>query len=244
MEYFKTEKGILYCEDALEKLKELEDESVDLLLTDPPYGVIGINEGYSQEWDTFSSEEEFWDFTKKWLKLAIDKMKYGASAYVFWSQKRMFDFYNLLKEFKQITFKRMLIWHHPNLAKPTRKMYLWTYDPIFFFVKGKKERYFDSNFTQGENTDVFKFMKPQNNYKNEKRLHPAQKPLDLIKILIKNSTKEGWMVLDPFLGSGTTAVASEQLNRRWIGIEKEKRYCEIIKERLRNIKHNRYIRFW
>jgi len=231
--YFKTNLGELYCADAIDVLKQLSDESIDLIVTDPPYGVVGKDKGYKQEWDTFGSEEDFWRFTEKWLSECYRVLREGGQLYVFFSQKRMFEFKRVLDEVG-FNFKRMLIWHHPNLAKPTRKMYLWTYDPIFYCVRGEKAKYFDASFTSGYNVDVFCFPKPQNWGSITKRLHPAQKPIELTKILIQNSAKRGDILLDPFAGSGTTLLAAESLGIQWIGVELNEEYCKIIVERLKN----------
>jgi DNA modification methylase len=203
-------------------------------VTNPPYGVIGTNDGYNQKWDTFESESHFWDFTREWMNQCYRVMKDGAQIYIFFAQKRMFEFKNVLDECN-FNFKRVLIWHHPNLSKPTRKMYIWTYDPIFYAVKGKKVNHFDAAFTKKHNVDVFKFAKPQNWKNGKKRLHPCEKPLELTKILINNSSQPGDLVMDPFGGSGTTAVASEELGRKWISIELSNEYCELIKSRLSSV---------
>jgi site-specific DNA-methyltransferase (adenine-specific) len=228
--YHRTELGKLYKNDTIEVMKTLPDNSVDIIITDPPYGVIGTSDGYNQEWDTFESESHFWEFTTEWLNQCYRIMKDGAPMYIFFAQKRMFDLKNVLDKCN-FTFKRMLIWHHPNLARPTRNMYIWTYDPIFYVIKGKKPNYFDASFTQKENVDVFRYAKPQNWRNGKKRLHPCEKPLELIKILITNSSQMGDMVVDPFGGSGTTAIASEELGRRWITMELDEEYCETIKTR-------------
>ena len=234
--FFRTDRGALFLGDALELLKEIDSKSIDLVITDPPYGVIGIQDGYKIEWDSFRSDSEFYDFTLKWLNQIYRVLKVGGQAYIFWSQKRMFRFRELVDNTK-FRFKRMLIWYHSNLAKPTRKMYLWTYDPIFYLIKGDKPKYFDADFVSRHNVDVFIIPKPQN-WKNKIRYHPCEKPIELIKILIMNSSKPGDTVLDCFAGSGTTLVASEELGRRWIGIEINKEYCEIAKHRLEKLRGN------
>ncbi|MCX6706147.1 MAG: DNA methyltransferase, partial [Candidatus Woesebacteria bacterium] len=123
---------------------------------------------------------------------------------------------------------RMLIWWHPNLQKPTNKMYLWSYDPIFF-IRGEN---FNGNFSKGLNADVKNYAIPQSNFTADPKLHETQKPLQLLKDLVEVNTNEGNIVLDPFAGSGTTCVASKILRRRFIGIEKEERYRNMALGRL------------
>lgn len=75
-------------------------------------------------------------------------------------------------------------------------------------------------------------MLQQNMKEKEVRVHPTQKPVAVIKWILERYSKEGDLILDPFAGSGTTAVACEQLNRRWIAIEREEQYCRAAKDRL------------
>jgi len=109
-------------------------------------------------------------------------------------------------------------------------MFLWTYDPVFYIKFGKPT--FQPSFVGSENVDVFKYPKPQSNWGNNQRWHPTSKPLELIKTFIKISSKENDIILDPFLGGGTTAIAAQHLNRRFIGIEKETKYYKISNQRL------------
>ncbi len=216
----------IYNGDALEILPKIETK-VKAIITDPPYFVLQK----IQEWDNFNSLKDFVDFTKKWLDLVYDVADDNASLYVFWSQKYMKEFFNIETKWE---FRRMLIWHHPNLAKPTRKMYLWTYDPIFYFVKGSP--YFDANFYLKENVDVFSYSKPQRNWSKNKRYHPASKPVELLEKLIKVSTVNEDTVLDPFMGAGSTAIACINLGRNFIGIEKDENYFNMAKEIIDNYK--------
>jgi DNA modification methylase len=210
----------LYLGDALKILPTIEAK-VDAIVTDPPYFVLHK----TQEWDNFNSLQEFVDFTRNWMEMVYDVAEENASLYVFWSQKYMKEMFNIETRWE---LKRMLIWHHPNLAKPTRKMYLWTYDPIFYFVKGKP--HFDANFSSQENVDVLDYSKPQSNWDKNKRYHPASKPVKLLEKLIRVSTVKGDTVLDPFMGAGSTAIACINLGRNFIGIEKDKRYFNVARQ--------------
>jgi DNA modification methylase len=154
-------------------------------------------------------------------------MKDNSSAYIFWSQKYLLEGLNLFRP------NRTLIWHHPNLAKTTNKMFLWTYDPIFYIKKGNPT--FTAHFCNKENVDVFVYSKPQNNWKGDnKRFHPTSKPPKLIQNFIKISSCENDIILDPFLGGGTTAIACKRLNRNFITIEKDTNYYNISLERFKN----------
>lgn len=197
--------------DCMFLAEKLPDLCIDMVITDPPYGIISDR----CSWDPKNIEE----FTKKWWEIIKTK---AHGFYVFWSQKYIPLGYEIFNP------DRMLIWHHPNLAKTTNRMYLWTYDPIFF-IKGKK---FNGNFSRSLNTDVKTYAIPQSNFKKDRKFHETQKPLQLIKDLIEVSTDLGDTILDPFVGSGTTAVAAQQLKRRFIGFDISPKNVYISNQRL------------
>lgn len=206
-----------YIGDCLELMQQIPDKSIDLLATDPPYGVLGK----TQDWDNVDIKK----FTRKWWSIAKSKMKENSSAYIFWSLKY------LSVGLKIFNPHRMLIWHHSNLAKPTNKMFLWTYDPIFYIKFGKP--IFEASFCRKENVDVFQYPKPQSNWDGDKmRFHPASKPVELMCNFIKVSSKKDDIVLDPFVGAGTTLVAAKRLHRNFLGFEMIKEYKEITDMRL------------
>ena len=211
--------------NCIQGLSELEDKSVDLVITDPPYAVLGTDSGYRQKWDTFNSFEEYMGIIRKVFSEINRVTKDDSHIYIFWSQKYLKEGLDVFNP------NRVLIWHHPNLAKTTNKMFLWTYDPILYIKKGKPT--FKAQFLKKENVDVFNYAKPQSNWKYElNRFHPTSKPLKLIYNFVKISSKENDLVLDPFVGGGTTAVACKQLNRNFIGYEINPEYCEIANKRL------------
>jgi len=211
---------VIYNEDCLEGMKRLPNESIDLVCTDPPYGVLGER----QKWDNV----DIWEFTNEWWSLVKKKLKENSAVYCFWSQKYLLEGLQIFKP------DRVLIWHHPNLAKTTDKTFLWTYDPVFYIKFGRPV--FHANFAKKQNVDVFKYPKPQSNWKEVKFwFHPTCKPLELVKRFIAISSDVGDIVLDPFIGSGTTAVACKQLRRHYIGFEINPEYCEIARKRIENI---------
>lgn len=223
--------------DCLNRLDELSNDSIDLLLTDPPYFVM---KGDDEKWDLFDSLSDFMKFTERWLNKCYKLLKNNKASYIFWSQKRMKDFWDINTNFN---IERMLIWNNPCLTKGfSSDKYLFMYTPIFYLSKGKIDT-FNGSLNNKTNIDVFRFPKPQSNWSNETRYHPNQKPLDLLTILINNSTEIGDTVLDPFLGSGSTAVACKELDREYIGIEKSKHYCNISKERLSKVNDNKLDRW-
>ena len=221
----------IHCGDCLELLRDIEDESIDLIVTDPPFFVLKQNKKLEDcGWDNFENIDDFMDFTKKWVKECYRVLKDNSQMYVFWSQMWQMEFWNLDQPFE---IKRMLLWENPCRTHAfTSRMYLWNYTPVFFLTKGKIEKW-NASFLKKENVDVFRFPAPQTNWHGEKKqIHFLQKPLVPIEIFVNNSSNSGDLVLDPFIGSGTTAVASLKLDRKFIGFEISEEYIQIANKRL------------
>lgn len=190
-------------------MKEIEDKSIDLVLTDPPYGV-GM--------DYISTQRS-------------NKRGFGKGA----------GFYNQYKEDKWDTeIPKDIIFKEIERICENKVIWGGNYFPIvidsgvFIWNKGNS-----GNFKEGEmaktniNKFKIKYISRADAYINNKewKCHPTQKPITLFIWCLGFFTNCD-LVLDPFLGSGTTAVACEQLNRRWIGIEISEKYCEIAKKRI------------
>jgi len=108
--------------------------------------------------------------------------------------------------------------------------FAYDYEPIFVIKIGNPKLKI-----KGKHGCILKYTKPQSNFKKDKLIHPTQKPLELVKKIIKISSNESDIILDPFLGSGTTVVACKELGRKYIGIEINPKYCEIARRRIRAI---------
>ena len=200
--YFETELGKLYHGDCIEILPRLEP--VDLVLTDPPYGIgdkcVG-GCGKSHGWANSHAEKYVrnnWDSSppcEDCFKLICEK----SDKQIIWGGNY----------FKLEPSRCWLVWNKPERGFTLAEAELaWT------------------------NADNVVRVFDRRRHEND-RVHPTQKPLSLfIWCLSLSWTKKTNTVLDPFLGSGTTAVACERLNRRWIGIEIEEKYCEISAKRI------------
>jgi len=216
--------------DCLVELLKLTDESVDLIITDPPYGVVK-NERvmfYSNlkkkvEKDSVVDYDSFVDFrkfTESWFGLVFRKLKKDSFMYVFWSQKYLDLGISVFHP------NRVIINHYPNSMVANPNHFIYDYEPIFVIEKGRPK------LSKGKHSSVLRFVKPQSNFKKDKLYIPTQKSLDLVRYLISISSKKNDVVLDCFMGAGTVAVACKQLDRRFVGVEKNPYYCEIIQRRL------------
>jgi len=220
------EKNKIHNIDILEGLKKIEDKTIDLVITDPFYVPKS-----KFKWETF--DKWYWEWNKKWLLEIKRIVKDDFHFFLSFSSEDMAKFDLLLQEvgFK---IKSRIVWNYRNASKGCGEGYAKTYEFIFHCSSGKKlnfpEKWDDRRF------DVKVFAVPQSNFK-EGKVHQYQKPLKLWKELIEFSSKEGDLVLDPFMGGGTTAVACKELKRDFIGFDINEEYVNIATKRLDDALH-------
>lgn len=216
----------IICGDCLEVMKDIPDKSVDLVLTDPPYGIeYKSNMGTKQYQEKIQTAKKWdkkgFDF-REYLKEIWRLMKNDSDLYVFGNWKN----FNLTKEGG---FKQILIWDKRTTGMGDLTSWGIGYELIYYFKKGNRPvNKRKSPVIPCESLTSFTFGNPLDNY-----FHPTQKPLGIIEPLILVSSNENETILDPFMGSGTTAVACKHLKRNFIGIEISPEYCKIARQRLR-----------
>lgn len=210
--FYSTAMGNLFHGDCLQLLKEIPDKSVDVVITDPPYG-INYHSGHYKGENPFqpiaNDDQLFIPLDELWRIV-----KDTGCMFVFFSQKRP------LVDKRQ---KNTLIWVKNNwTAGDLKGDFGNQYECIAFLPKDK----FELHSKRWSNVWFFDRITA------EELVHPTQKPVDLITRLIECSTEPGDMVLDCFFGSGTTGIAAELLKRKWIGMEIEKKYIDVCVKRL------------
>lgn len=201
--------------DALCLIKKIPDVSIDTILTDPPYGIIKSGIENSRSLDTFY----------KILPECYRVLKPNSFFVTFFSTKRLPDIFknNPFDYFWQFVL------YCPN-GSVRSPIGFTKFMSCFVFKKGNPRLY-------RWNKDIFvdtpsKMIEPDEGFIN----HPSPKPKQFIKELLSMLTKEGDLVLDPFMGSGSTAMACKMLNRRFAGFEIKKDFCQIAESRLFNFK--------
>jgi site-specific DNA-methyltransferase (adenine-specific) len=240
----------VFCEDALAGLARIPDGSIDLILTDPPYN---LGKDYGNDSDQLSVEA-YLAWTESWIDAALPKLKDNGSLYLFLTWRHAPEIFVMLK--KRMTMMNEIIWDRrvPSMGGSTRS-FSSVHDTIGFFVK-RKDYYFDLDAVRipydaatkkARSRSIFvgaKWLEVGYNPKDmwsvsrlhrehaERVDHPTQKPLEIIERMLKASCPPGGLVLDPFMGSGTTAVAARRLGRHFTGFELNPAYCEIIQQRL------------
>ena len=223
--YYENENGKLYLGKCEEIMPELE--KVDLVLTDPPYDIETSGGGiYNQEDKQYVKElKDIKDgFSDDILKLIGQGVK-KVNLYIFCSQKQLINLLNFFVTCRGYNYN-ILSWHKNNPGPACGNKYLTDTEYILFF-REKGVKLYGTYKTK----KTF-FVTELNQSDKRKYNHPTIKPTGIIRELIINSTIENNIVLDPFFGSGSTGVACEDLDRKWIGIEKEEKYCEISAKRI------------
>ena len=210
----------IYCGDCLEVMKQLPDKSVDLVLTDPPYGI------------NFGSEKES---MSAGLRKDGSRRKYNE-----WSNpipknyEKWDDIKPDRKVFEEIirVSKFQIIWggnYFTDILPPSGGWFIWD-KQVVMPTLSKCEMAWTNLINH---TEIKRYLWAGFRKKvKEERFHTTQKPLELM-LWCLSFFPEADLILDPFLGSGTTAVASQELHRRYIGIEISPEYVKIAKERLK-----------
>lgn len=229
----------IICGDALEKLKDIKDESINLVVTDPPYN---LNKDYGNNNDKLEFNE-YIDFSRMWLNECKRVLKRNGTIYVFMGTKYISYIYMILEQELDFKFNSWITWYYTQGIGKT-KGFSPRHDDILMFTKSNKyifnlddvrvpQKYYRAvNNMRGANPgNVWEFSHIHYCNKNRKN-HPTQKPEGLYERMILASSNEGDTILDPFSGSGTALRVCQNLNRNCIGIEINPEYVKMAHERL------------
>jgi len=253
--YQNKQTKIIYA-DVFDGLNTIENNSVDLIFVDPPYNIGKKFGNFIEKWD---SEEEYLQWSYKWIDLCIEKLKDNGSMYIMTSTEAMpyFDIY-IRKKMKILS---RIVWTYDSSGVQAKKYYGSLYEPILFCVKNKSDYTFnyENILVEAKTGSTRKLIdyrgktpKPYNTKKvpgntwyfprvryrmDEYEEHPSQKPEKLLDRIIKASSNEGDLILDPFAGTFTTCAVAQKLGRKSIGIENQEDYIKIGLRRL-NISDN------
>lgn len=239
----------LYCGDCLEYMKTIEDNSIDLILTDPPYNISKENDNRDRsklnsaimrkdkpinydfgDWDNME-RTEFLDFTREWFSICANKLKQGGTIISFFNKEDI-SYFNWISKEYDIRTRTIYVWHKTNPVPSFRKVnYLSACE--FAYIGSKNGKSWTFNF--GMQKEMHNFFETPNASSYKVTEHPTEKPLDMFAHLIQVHSNKGDLVLDPFMGSGTTGVACKNLERDFIGIEKDIKWFNVAKTRIEGI---------
>lgn len=249
-------KNKIHQGDCLDLFPQIDDESVDLIVIDPPYNLgkdFGNNSdkwGNVQDWSKWS--KEWLDESKRVLKPTGSIFVYGIHRYICFIQCHLYDL--------GLHYGRQFIWHYENGWSMYTKAPAATYEPILWFTKTKDYTYNEIREPyKSQDRLKYKIIKngkvwtpnPEGKrsgdvwniptlagrrFANEKVDHPTQKPLLLCDRIIKQFSNQGDLILAPFAGSGSECVSAMNNNRHFIGLELNSDYVATAENRLRNRK--------
>lgn len=244
---FSTDNSVLIQGDSFELLSQLNPSSIDMIFADPPYflsndgitcksgEMVSVNKG---NWDKIDSFESKHEFNKKWISLCKKALKPEGTIWISGTLHNIYSVGMALEE-NGFSILNNITWKKTN-PPPNLACRCFTHSTETILWACKKE-------SKSKHTFNYCLMKDENNGKQMKDVwegpltprsekkegyHPTQKPLYLLHRIIKASTNENDIILDPFCGSGTTGVAAKELRRRFIGIEINEDYIQLAKKRL------------
>lgn len=246
----KISKSYLIFDNTFNFLDRIKENSVDMIFADPPYflsnggisnsggKVVSVNKG---EWDKIGSLEEKHNFNKLWIRKAKRVLKENGTI---WISGSLHNIYSVGLALEEEGFKILnnITWKKTN-PPPNLSCRYFTHstETILWARKnGKNIRHFYNyelmkKINGGKQmTDVWEGSLTKISEKSFGK-HPTQKPEYILEKIILASTNEGDLVLDPFVGSGTTCVVAKKLGRRYIGIDNNINFLEIARKRLTNI---------
>ena len=204
----------------MEGIQKIASASIDTIITDPPYIIGMTHNGKKGNYNDLIIMKPFFDSLFSEFSRVI---KENGKVYIFCDWRTYAFYYPLL--LKHISVRNMLVWD--KISGPGSS-YAFTHELILFAEK-------DTPYMKGSNIFRIPGFSAGAKKTNGEMLHPTQKPVEVIEKLITDSTKEGDLVLDCFMGSGTTAVAAKKLNRNFIGFEIQEKYITISENRLKQV---------
>lgn len=246
--YFQKDNITLYygkCDDVLPVLQE----KATLIIADPPFNL-------NKEFDTPMTSEQYYAWCDSWISQCWQATTDNGSFFLMNIQEHIGEMMMSMK--KHGTFRNQIIWF--NSTMPVKNRFCIGYQPIIWYVKNIKDYIFNYGSEKRVSTAALPWGKKNHAHSlkdiwddipfisggcmaskeavlaqgTKKKAHPAQMPLHLAERMIQYCSNEGDLVVDPFAGSGTTLLSALALNRKCVGIEANKEYCDLIVSRLKN----------
>ncbi|MCM8784791.1 MAG: site-specific DNA-methyltransferase [Candidatus Omnitrophica bacterium] len=236
----------IYNMDCIEGMKYILDNTIDLVITDPPFAIdfkarknnyhrtkYRVIEGYNE-----IPKEEYYDFTFKWMKEVYRVLKDSGSMYVFSGWNNLKDILIAIDEIGFIMVNH-IIWKYQFGVVTKRRFVTSHYHCLYVCKNDEKRKFFPySRYGKEEDDNSLRYKDMEDVWVIKREYWtgdiktPTKLPAELIKKILMYSSEEGDIVLDPFLGSGQVAVVSKMMKRQYIGFEIVKEYYEFAKKRL------------
>lgn len=223
----------IYNMDCIEYMATLPDGSVDLIVTDPPYkvtskGNAGTMGGMMKS--TYMDGKIFkhnnikpQEYIPEFYRLLKD----GSHCYIMTNHVNLQEILNVATS-SGFRFVKSLVWNKGNKISGT--YYMSQFEYVLFFRKGKGKK-----INKCGTSDILEVPNKKTKGEDGKNIHDTEKPVELMKILIENSSQENEIVFEPFMGVGATVIACKELNRQYVGCEIDEHYFNIAQERIKSI---------
>lgn len=236
----------VYLGDCVNLMNSFNEESVDLIFADPPFN-IGV------KYDIYNdrkSYEEYYKWSENWISSCFRILKKSGSIYIAIGDEFVAEINIILKR-KGFNFRNWIIWYY-TFGQNQKKKFNRSHTHILYFTKSKDTFYFDDNYIRIPSArqllyndkranpdgkipdDVWEFSRVCGTFKERIGDHPCQMPEKLLERIIKASSKENDLVLDPFGGTGTTATVAKRLRRNYITMDISSKYFGTMNKRLNN----------
>ncbi len=241
--------------DCIEKMNKLPPESVDLIFADPPYN-LQLNgelerpdqtkvDGVKETWDKFKSISDYDNYTKEWMSSARRTLKPNGSIWVIGSYHNIFRLGYILQDLG-FWLLNDVVWRKVNPMPNFRgRRFTNAHETLIWASKTKESKYtFNYEAMKSLNGDLqmrsdwsLPICTGDERLKNKdgKKIHPTQKPENLLNRVIMSSSNIGDVVLDPFFGTGTTGAVAKKLRRNFIGIEQNAKYALEAEKRINKV---------
>lgn len=223
----------IHNKDVLELMKTMSDESIDLIVTDPPYkvtarGNAGNSGGMMQ--DKLSMQGKIFKHNdikpSEYIPEFYRLLKDGSHCYIMTNHVNLHEMLNVAKE-SGFHFIKSLVWNKGN--KIMGQYYMSQFEYILFFRKGRGKK-----INKCGTADILEIPNKKTKGEDGKNIHDTEKPVELMKVLIENSSNIDEVVFEPFMGVGSTIMACIELDRKYIGCEIDEKYYNIAKNRIEN----------
>lgn len=239
----------IILKDCIEGMKDLSDSCIDLVITDPPFAIdfkakkSNYNRNYANVIEGYSDIKsiDYPKFTTSWLEEVYRVLKPSGSAYIFSGWNNLKDILNAIDDIGFITVNH-IIWKYQFGVVTKRKFISSHYHCLYICKDDKKRKFYPfSRHGAKDKSEIGRSLHYQDKedvwlikreyWRNQSKT-PTKLPAELIKKILKYSSKEGDLILDPFIGSGQVAVVSKEMNRNYIGFEVVSEYYDFAQKRL------------
>lgn len=255
--YFKKDNFVLYHDDCLKILEQLPENSVDMIFADPPYflsnggftcdggKMVSVNKG---QWDVTNGLKKDFEFHLAWTKACHRVLKPGGTIWISGTYHSIYQC-GFALQVNKFHILNDIAWFKPN-ASPNLSCRFFTasHETIIWARKDKKGKHkfnyelmkhgdWSEDFIKKPHLQMRSVWSIYPPKKNEKKFgkHPTQKPIDLLSRIVLASTDKNDLILDPFTGSSTTGLTAVLNDRKFVGIDMEKKYLDLSIKRFNDL---------